>query len=620
MWAKLFACEGGAGAAAAAPEEPEDSDMGDLAGEAEEEEGGRSSPPPARPDFTTVPSVLRAPARVHRGDRWDLRAGALWSVSTEGLPTGELVAHLSALTCAPKRGGGLPSADQKPFHIGHEAGGRLYMPPAYAAAAFPVATVQPGDTVTGEPMRPEAVFTGQLWQAYPPQAAAAARYAEWAATSRSPACILSLPCGHGKSVVCLHIAAAQVRRVTLILVHMCGLVGQWVAEAKKYVPGARVGYVTRDSVRVEGVDFIVASIHTLRSHMDRRAAAAADNPLPFPYLDRLRERVGFVIMDEAHHGVANTFQRVMAAMPAARRMAVTATPRRSDGLFDELQFIFGPVVFRSYRRRGDCQVVMLRWDNPALKERMGWGPGGTRLVRVDLMEDDVLADFARTDAVVQLTVHLVTTQQRRVLLVSPRKAYVQELAGALQEALAPHAAALARTTRVFVPAKKPPAPRRRKGESVEEADARKQAALWEWEDTGPHGEWQEQPVPLVGAVVEGMAWADRTLQYEAPAVVATTDIMKEGVSFNAWDTLVDLDSVNDPEQVVGRIQRAGDKKVPLVVDVWSAVSLWSGQKQRRVRFYTEEELTVHFTRADAATWRVDPEYWARFNRRATAVL
>ena len=388
----MFACEGGAGAAAAAPEEPEDSDMGDLAGEAEEEEGGRSSPPPARPDFTTVPSVLRAPARVHRGDRWDLRAGALWSVSTEGLPTGELVAHLSALTCAPKRGGGLPSADQKPFHIGHEAGGRLYMPPAYAAAAFPVATVQPGDTVTGEPMRPEAVFTGQLWQAYPPQAAAAARYAEWAATSRSPACILSLPCGHGKSVVCLHIAAAQVRRVTLILVHMCGLVGQWVAEAKKYVPGAR-------------------------------------------------------------------------------RMAVTATPRRSDGLFDELQFIFGPVVFRSYRRRGDCQVVMLRWDNPALKERMGWGPGGTRLVRVDLMEDDVLADFARTDAVVQLTVHLVTTQQRRVLLVSPRKAYVQELAGALQEALAPHAAALARTTRVFVPAKKPPAPRRRKGESVEEADA-----------------------------------------------------------------------------------------------------------------------------------------------------
>ena len=106
------------------------------------------------------------------------------------------------------------------------------------------------------------------------------------------------------------------------------------------MPGARVGYITADAVRIDGADIIVASIHSLRSHINNGA----------PYLASLYARVGFVILDEAHHGVANTFQYVMSHLPAKWRMAVTATPRRSDGLFNELQWIFGPVVFQSFRR------------------------------------------------------------------------------------------------------------------------------------------------------------------------------------------------------------------------------------------------------------------------------
>ena len=209
--------------------------------------------------------------------------------------------------------------------------------------------------------------------------------------------------------MCLHIAAAVVRRVTLIMMHMCGLVDQWIEEAKRYVPGARVGYITADAVRVDDVDIIIASIHSLSSHIERGAS----------YIPLLYARVGFVILDEAHHGVARTFQSVMANLPAARRMAVTATPRRSDGLFEELQYIFGPVAFRSYRRTGDAQVLMLQYVNPALTERTQWGR-----LRVDLMETDLCADATRNKMVVDLVTMLATKQLRRILIVTPRVEHV----------------------------------------------------------------------------------------------------------------------------------------------------------------------------------------------------
>ena len=571
-----------------------------------------AAPLPARPDFTNVPADLQPPAKVHRDAGLELRSGALWSIDAAALTPADVDAHMRVLTCVPNKGKKMSYGAGAPetFTIGGVKDGWLCMPPAYARAAFPAAPITSSELVEGEPMRPEAVFVGTLWQTYPPQQHAVDAYRAYVdAHSTCPGCILSLPCGHGKSVVCLHIAAVVVRRVTLIMMHMRGLVDQWIEEAKRYVPGARVGYVTADAVRVEGVDIIIASVQSLSSHIERGAA----------YLPTLFARVGFVIMDEAHHGVANTFQDVMAHMPAARRMAVTATPRRSDGLFEELQYIFGPVAFRSYRRTGDAQVLMLKYVNPALVERTGWGG---RLA-ISEMEDDIVADVVLNRLVVQLVTMLTTTQQRRVLIVTSRVKHVASLADALEAAFAPHAGLLSRQVDVIAKPK-PPVVRKRPRESEEDAAARKAAARAEFDDAPlpPPSSAVRTAVPLVGRVTADMKPPARKLNFESHAVVTTYDIMKEGVSFNDWDTLVDLDNKMDPEQVVGRIQRAGDKKVPLVIDVYTPVSLWNAMKESRLRFYTAEDFAIEYATVHVDDPQLPPdEFWnTRYNRKATSIL
>ena len=561
-----------------------------------------------RPDFVNTPARLQSTGAVHLEKDIPLQTGALWSVYAAALKPADIEAHMRVLTCVPNKnkkhayGAGKPDT----FTIGGIMSNRLCMPPAYARAAFPNAPIESSSLQAGEPMRPEAQFTGKLWQTYPPQQHAVDAYVAYVdANPTCPTCILSLPCGHGKSVVCLHIASVVVRRVTLIMMHMCGLVDQWIEEAKRYVPGARVGYITADAVRVDDVDIIIASIHSLSSHLERGAA----------YLSTLFARVGFVILDEAHHGVARTFQSVMARLPAARRMAVTATPRRSDGLFEELQYIFGPVAFRSYRRTGDAQVLMLQYINPALVERTQWGR-----LRVDLMEDDLIADAVRNQLIVELVTKLALKQLRRVLIVTPRVEHVHTLADALLTAFAPHAATLSRFADVVT---KPKAPvvRKRPRESAEEAEKRKADARAAFEDAPVTAVAVRTAVPLVGRVTRAMKPPERKLNFESHAVVTTYDIMKEGVSFNDWDTLIDLDNTMDPEQVVGRIQRAGDKKVPLVVDVWSPVSLWNAMKANRLRFYNGEDFAVAFTTVHVDDPRLPGDaFWERYNRKATAIL
>jgi len=573
-------------------------------------------------DYTLLAIPVPAPAGTHPGSApWALARGPLWSVNTDALTPAEIDGHLKALTCVPNKG--KSSAGEygppKTFAMGHVVDGRLHMPPHYAAAAFPAAVPISCALETGSPWADELVFTGSLWKSYPPQAVAVSAWCDWrAANLACPHAILSLPCGHGKSVICLAIAAFHVRRVTLIIVHMRGLLDQWMDEARRYIPGVRVGYISADhGVRVDGVDIIVASIQSLHAHMKRDEA----------YLDVLRRRVGFVVVDEAHHGVASTYQAVLAALPAAVRLAVTATPRRGDNLFGELQYLFGPVVFRSFRRKGDCQAVCVRYENPAFQERRMWGR-----LRMDLMENDLLADERRTRAVVDVVLLLMRTQGRRVLVLSPRLDQVRDLYARFTAELSPEEAAEERAVALFVP-EKPPRTVKRKGETAEEVAVRRTAVLHAWQDSGPHGKVTAVQAPVVGQVLPTMDPAlERRRNYEARVVVATTDIMKEGISFNDWDTLVDLDNCMDTEQLVGRIQRVGDKKVPLVVDVYSPVSLFTAMFRSRLRMYKGEHYDVHHVTVTGSEgsdlqcdWtcrgmECDEEFWSQFNRRATAVL
>ena len=137
-----------------------------------------------------------------------------------------------------------------------------------------------------------------------------------------------LPTGGGKTVVFSYVtahAAARGRRVG-VLVHRQELVDQ--VSASLAAMGVPYGIVAAGySTTPEPVQ--VASVATLA----RRLADVE----PFDLL----------VVDEAHHAVAGSWQTIADAMPDARMLGVTATPERLDGrglgdIFDHL--VLGPTV------------------------------------------------------------------------------------------------------------------------------------------------------------------------------------------------------------------------------------------------------------------------------------
>jgi superfamily II DNA or RNA helicase len=129
------------------------------------------------------------------------------------------------------------------------------------------------------------------------------------------AVLFVLPTGGGKTFTFVHIAeqaAIRGNRVC-ILVHRQELVDQ--ASRSLHAIGCNHGIIAagyRQDLR-QGVQ--VASVQTLARRL---------HIIPPDFFQLL-------IVDEAHHAVAGTWAKVLAAMPRARVLGVTATPERLDG-------------------------------------------------------------------------------------------------------------------------------------------------------------------------------------------------------------------------------------------------------------------------------------------------
>lgn len=132
--------------------------------------------------------------------------------------------------------------------------------------------------------------------------------------------VVVIPAGGGKTLTALA-ALVEISQRTLVLVHTLDLKEQWEEELEEHL-----GVVPGKSAPVQ-----VATVQTLAK-------------MPPDALARHLTGFGCLILDEGHHAPASTFDRVVAACPAAWRLALTATPDREDGLTPKLLHTFGPIL------------------------------------------------------------------------------------------------------------------------------------------------------------------------------------------------------------------------------------------------------------------------------------
>lgn len=152
--------------------------------------------------------------------------------------------------------------------------------------------------------------------------------------------LIQLPTGVGKTPT---FAALRdffgFKKRVMVLVHKEELANQAADKLHKWNPDATIGVEMADRRSLPTDDFVVASVPTLTTNMNRLLQF---NP----------EEFDVVVCDEAHHAAADTWQTVLGYFgffdtPPTDRLllGVTATPNRGDGkglgqIFEELVYSY----------------------------------------------------------------------------------------------------------------------------------------------------------------------------------------------------------------------------------------------------------------------------------------
>lgn len=174
-----------------------------------------------------------------------------------------------------------------------------------------------------------------------------------------------LPTGGGKTVCFSYMTyeAAKRRKLALLMVHRKELVDQISQSLTSF--NVRHGIIAA-GYPSQAAQVQVANVHTLVRRLD--------NPAFRAWLGK----VDLVVIDEAHHRGAETWNQVLAHTPRATEVGVTATPVRLDGkglarYFDSM--VVGPSV---------AELVDLGYlVEPVLYEPRGVDMTGVRTIRGD---------------------------------------------------------------------------------------------------------------------------------------------------------------------------------------------------------------------------------------------
>lgn len=142
--------------------------------------------------------------------------------------------------------------------------------------------------------------------------------------------ILVMPTGAGKTVVFCHIAenAVMKGKRVWILVHRVELLRQ--TSKKLHENGVNHGLINPKYTPYLQLPVQVASVQTLVNRLERY------------------QKPDVIIIDEAHHATAGSWNKIISACPNALILGVTATPTRADGtglnkIFDDI--IIGPQIY-----------------------------------------------------------------------------------------------------------------------------------------------------------------------------------------------------------------------------------------------------------------------------------
>ena len=222
--------------------------------------------------------------------------------------------------------------------------------------------------------------------------------------------IISVPCGYGKTVIALYIAA-KLNVKTLVVVHKEFLLNQWKERIKEFLPNAKIGRLQSSIIHVEGYDIVIGMLQSISM---------------IEYNESIFSEFGLVIYDECHHLGAETFSRALLKTSTNYTLGLSATPKRADGLSKVFEWYLGDIVYNIKKREEDevnvKMVVYSDDDSKYSKEILNF----KQKPNMAKMINNICAYHPRTLKIIE---HLseCLREGRKILMLSDRRDHLKIL-------------------------------------------------------------------------------------------------------------------------------------------------------------------------------------------------
>lgn len=171
--------------------------------------------------------------------------------------------------------------------------------------------------------------------------------------------ILAATTSFGKTVVGAYMIA-QRKTNTLILVHNTEIQKNWIEDLTRFLDiNAELPEYHTKTGRAKKRKSVIGKLYAGHNSMTGIIDVAIFSSLgKGDDIDPIIEQYGMVIMDECHHGAAQTVEDVIGSAKAKYVYGLTATPKREDGLEKKVFMQFGPIRFRyTAKERAEKQGI-----------------------------------------------------------------------------------------------------------------------------------------------------------------------------------------------------------------------------------------------------------------------
>ena len=342
--------------------------------------------------------------------------------------------------------------------------------------------------------------------------------------------VLSLPCGRGKTIVALHIAAELSKKV-LIIVHKDFLVQQWLdhilGNDEKGVPAkfkdSSVGIIKGNIFDIVDKQFVIATIQSVS--MKNFPLAAFDS-------------FGLVILDEAHLVPCKVFSKALQKVNSTYMLGLTATPRRKDGLFKILKMYVGDIMYKEKPIKVH-EVAVRRYIftsvDPEYCQEVVTHMRSRTIVNRAKMIENVVTCLARNRVITKTIAWLFEKGYKKILVLSERIAHLDLMK-----------------------------------EIFDSYESGKSCSFYT-------GKVKKKLLPEAE---------------KADCIFGTYSMAAVGMDIPDLDAMILASPMSDIEQAVGRILRKKSDYDKLVIDIVDSFSIFTGQARKRMQFFKKKKYNV----------------------------